>query len=661
MLKEIHIQNYAVVDNLRLEFRPGLTLLSGETGSGKSILVDALNLALGGRASPDVIRTGADRAWVTAIFGVAPEPSNSAEQAGSGAGRKQRFPWSAWLEEYGLAGGDEPEVILRREIQAGGRSRLLVNDQPVTLAAIRALARSLVEVHGQNEHVTLFASEAQLELLDQFGSLEAMANEAGELFARCRELGREFENLNQNEQDRLRTIDLLKFQLQELEGARLQPGEDADLEAKKQVLGNLEKIRAAAEHAFGQLYEEEASACARLASAIRSLEDLHRYDERVGPYREPLAAARATLEDASYFLRDYLGKLEADPGRLEEIEGRLALIDRLKRKYGQTVETMLAYHDATERRLEDLEHADDRRDEVRRQLAGVAAEYDQVARVLSEERRAAARKLQKLVCDELAQLGMEKTRFEIRFAAETRNSKLKTGNSKLETADGRLEAGDSKLEMRNSKLETRNLKLPTDEPFLNSEPGISHSERTLAALSPNAGPRGVDEIELLISPNPGEELRPLEKIASGGELSRLMLALKTVAGRMRLEGEGATRRVAPQRVRQGPVRTFVFDEVDAGIGGRVAESVGLRLKRLAREAQVLCVTHLPQIACFADQHFYVEKIERAGRTVTAVKDLETQKDRVAELARMLSGSQMTEAVLKHAAAMLKHAADDSRR
>jgi DNA repair protein RecN (Recombination protein N) len=568
MLHEIHIQNYAVIDSLTLEFHPGLNLLSGETGSGKSILVDALGLALGGRASPDVIRTGQERASVTTVFRAEGRP-----------------PWAAWLEEFGLAGQDDPEIILRREIHSSGKSRLLVNDQPVTLAAVKALAGWLVEVHGQNDQVVLLQREAQLDLLDQFAGTDDLLDKVAEIFTRRRELERETESLSHNEQERLRTIDLLGFQLQELERAQLEPGEDARLEEEKRVLSNLEKIRAAASHAYAQLYEEEGSASSRLATVSRALEDLGRYDSAVEPYREPLASARATLEDLAYFLRDYLEKLEANPRRLEELEDRLALIDRLKRKYGKTIEEIVAYREDTRRRLANLEHADERRAELQNELEKAVAEYSKAARALSQQRHEAAQKLEKLVRQELGQLGMDKARFQVHFEGQPEGQ---------------------------------------------------------------GGPKGTDEIELRISPNPGEELRPLAKIASGGELSRLMLALKTVVGRARSShAVGTTRRWAP---------TFIFDEVDAGIGGRVAESVGQRLKRLARDAQVLCVTHLAQIACFADHHYYVEKFERAGRAVTAVKYLPGEKERAQELARMLSGSQITDAVLKHAASMLKQAA-----
>jgi DNA repair protein RecN (Recombination protein N) len=433
--------------------------------------------------------------------------------------------------------------------------------------------------------VSLFARDAQLSLLDQFAGVGADLENVRALHARRHALEEELEGLSHNEQERLRTLDLLGFQVRELEQARLQPGEDAQLEEERRILSNLEKIRAAAASAFEELYEDEGAAISRVAAAARQLEELRRYDSSIAPEIEPLASARAALEDVAAFLRDYVDKLEANPARLEEIEDRLALIDRLKRKYGSSLEEILAYAAETRRNLASLEHADERREAVRKDLAKAAAEYRKAAEGLSEKRREAARRMVKLVREELAQLGMEKTRLEIHF-------------------DGAPEG--------------------------------------------QGGATGIDEIEFRISPNVGEELRVMEKIASGGEVSRLMLALKTVVGQARVN-RGA------RGARHHEV-TFIFDEIDTGIGGRVAECVGQRLKRLARDAQVLCVTHLAQIACFADRHYYVEKSARANRTITTVKSLAGEKERAEELARMLSGSQITDAVLKHATTLLRQAA-----
>ena len=568
MLHEIHIQNYAVIDDLAVEFHPGLNLLSGETGSGKSIVVDALELALGGRAAADIIRTGCDRATVTAVFRA---PGQSA--------------WQRGLEELGLQEIEGEEIIFRRVIQSNGRSRLLLNDQPVTLSAVRSLADLLVEVHGQNEQISLFSPESQLQLLDRFTSADELRREVMGLYEQRRQMETELAALNQNEQDRLRTIDLLSFQLRELEQAELEPGEDTRLEEEKHVLAHHEKIQSAVSTAYGALYEEENSACERAGVASRALDDLTSYDSSFETQVASLREAKAQLEDVALTLRDYINDLDTSPRRLEEVEDRLALLDRIKRKYGKTIEEAISYREQIGKQLAGFEHSDERREELSRELKQAAAKYRRSAEELSQKRREAAARLEKLVRKELAALSMEKTRFAVQF------------------------------------------------------------ETSSETEAPAGGPNGIDAIEFLISPNPGEDLRPLGKIASGGELSRIMLALKTVLGTERLGRENNAQQTA------GP--TFIFDEVDTGIGGRVAESVGQRLKRLSQSAQVICVTHLAQIACFADHHYYVEKFERGGRSHTAVRHLSSDKERAGELARMLSGSQVTSAVLKHAATMLK--------
>jgi DNA repair protein RecN (Recombination protein N) len=580
MIQEIHIRNYAVIENLTVEFYPGLNVLTGETGSGKSVLVDALDLALGGRASPEVIRTGANRATVTVVFR-ADAGGATARRDGTGLPP----PWFEWLELYGVGSETEGEIILRREIQAGGRSRLLVNDQPVTLAAAKELAPLLVEIHGQGEHASLLLREAQLDLLDTFARTEKQLATVRELYAQRQELEREWTELTQSEQERLRVLDLLRFQVDELSKVGLAPGEDERLAAERAVLLNLDKVRLAAASAYAALYEDKGSALERLAAVDRALNDLARYDAALEPHREPAIAARAALDDLARALGDYLGRLEADPARLEDVEERLARLDRLKRKYGGTVQEMLSFAAQAKEDLARLEHADERREEVRVHLAAASDAYYKAAAALSRERRAATSRLAGEVRKELAHLGMEKARFEIDF-------------EDVGSASGA--AND----------------LPAHV----------------------GGPKGIDHVTFLVSANPGEEIRPLDRVASGGEISRLMLALKTVNA----ASAGNSR-----------VRTVVFDEVDAGIGGRVADSVGERLKRLSRENQVLSVTHLPQIACFADRHYAVEKVERAGRTFASVQYLATERERATELARMLSGRRITEAVLQHATAMLK--------
>ncbi len=322
MLQEIDIRNYAVIENLTVEFYPGFNVLTGETGSGKSVLVDALDLALGGRASPDVIRTGADRATVTVVF---------RSEAPGGGTRKDKDvvgmppPWFEWLERYGVSAEAEGEIILRREIMAGGRSRLLVNDQPVTLAAAKELAPLLVEVHGQGEHASLLHREAQLDLLDTYAHTGEQLAAVRGLYAQRQELEREWSELNQSEQERLRVLDLLRFQVQELANVGLAPGEDLRLESDRAVLRNLDKVRLSAASAYAALYEDKGSAMERLAAMDRALDDLARYDPALEPHREPVAALRAVLDDLARALGDYLGRLEVDPARLDEVEGRLAL------------------------------------------------------------------------------------------------------------------------------------------------------------------------------------------------------------------------------------------------------------------------------------------------------------------------------------------------
>lgn len=570
MLQEIHIQNYAVIDELTVEFHPGLNLLSGETGSGKSIVVDALGLALGGRAAADVVRTGCDRTMITAVFRAPDHPA-----------------WQKLLADLGVEGMDGEEVFFRRVIHSNGRSRLLLNDQPVTVSAIRALADLLIEVHGQNEQVALFAREAQLELLDRFAAADELLKQVAELYARRRQLQTELDSVSQNEQDRLRTLDLLSFQLRELDQAQLDPCEDARLEEEKRVLTHREKILSAVATIYGALYEDENSACERTGLAGRALEDLRTYDSSFDTHAEALREARAQLEDVALTVRDYAKDLDSSPDRLEQVEDRLAVLDRIKRKYGGTLERAIAHREGLRDQLSAFEHSGERRQELTRELEHVAAKFHGLAKELSQWRQEAAARLEKLVRKELAVLSMEKTRFAVQF----------------ETASG--------------------------------------------ASAHTGGPKGIDAIEFKISTNPGEDLRPLGKIASGGELSRIMLALKTVLGTQRLGRDAGGKRT--------PDPTFIFDEVDTGIGGRVAESVGQRLKSLSQTAQVICVTHLAQIACFADHHYYVEKFERSGRAHTMIRRLEGERERARELARMLSGSQVTDAVLKHAATMLKQA------
>ena len=561
MLSELRLENYAVIDNLVVEFASGLNLLTGETGAGKSILIDALALLLGDKASTDVIRAGADRAVVAAVF----EVEGGAEKTVSHI-----------LETNGIDSEAE-SVILRREVAAGGKGRVFINNQPATVAVLRQLAPHLATVHAQSESLLAFDGPVRLALLDTFAgtSLEPTQHAHRE----WKEIRLRIEELERDEQDRLRVLDLWTFQKRELEDARLQAGEDERLEAEKHVLANAEKIYTAAMNAFDLLYEGDASTSSSLRAAQKHVEELTRYEPKFQDALAALDAARISVEDVGATLRDYAGGIHASPEHLAEVEDRLAALDRLKRKYGPTLDDVIHFAVEVTRKLSEMENKDEVLRELRRQLAEAGERYLQAARAISTKRYEAARKLEKQVEAEINDLAM-KSKFRIEVSG-------------------------------------------TDE-------------------EGNWTASGFDQVLYTIATNPGEPLRQLEHIASGGELSRVMLALKASVE------SGTTAR----KRNSGAQRTLVFDEIDTGIGGRAAEAVGKKLKALSRANQVLCVTHLPQIATFADQHYLIEKKASATRTRTTVR-LVTGEERTEEVARMLSGAKLTETSRKHAEQMLK--------
>ena len=555
MLLELRVENYAVIDSLAVEFAPGLNLLTGETGAGKSILIDALSLLLGDKASTDMIRHGAEKAVVSGVF--------EADEK-----RLRRV-----LEENGI----EPEgnqVIVKREIAMGGKGRVFVNNQPATVALLRALAPALASIHAQNETILAFDEAARLGLLDTYAGHDL--SDLAEKHAAWTAVRERLAQLDRDEQDRLRMADLWSFQKKEIEAARLHPGEDQKLETEKRVLANSEKLFGAATAAYQVLYEDDASALTQISAARKQLEELARFDEKFLEALASLESAKAAIEDVSATARDYADGIDASPERLAEVEDRLALLDRLKRKYGKTVDEVIAYGEDVARKLNELENREDLVRDLKKQLTAAAATYLAAAQTVSKRRYSAARELQKLVETEINQLAMK--------------------------AQFRIEVSGS------------------DEPA------------TWTAA-------GFDGVAYMISPNPGEPLKPVEQIASGGELSRVMLALKATIE-------------AGKKSKGGTQRTLVFDEIDTGIGGRAAEAVGKKLKSLARANQVLCITHLPQIASFADHHYLIEKRETAGRTKTLVRAL-TAAEQTEEIARMLSGEKLTETSRQHAEQLLK--------
>ena len=581
MLVELRLENYAVIDNVAVAFAPGLNLLTGETGAGKSILIDALALLLGEKASSDVIRTGADRAVISAVF-----ESEAASE----------MPLAKVLESNGLDASDDGSLILRREIAGGGKGRVFVNNQPATVAVLRQFAPYLAIIHAQNESMLSFDGPARLTLLDSFAG--SQLGPVGAAFSAWKQIRTRIEDLEHGEQDRLRLVDLWTFQKREIEDAKLQPGEDEQLETQKRVLANAEKIYNAAMNAFDLLYEGNASTTSSLRAAQKQIEELSHFEPK---FREALSAiesARISVEDVGATLRDYAGGIQASPEHLAEAEDRLALLDRLKRKYGPLLQDVVQFGAQAARKLDEVENKDENLRQLRAELATAAAEYLRAARVLAKKRAESARKLEKLVESEINDLAM-KSAFGIQITS-------------------------------------------------------SEEEGNWTAS-------GIDQVVYLISTNPGEPLRQLEHIASGGELSRVMLALKASveSGAAGTQREGKSGRATLQGRVSGtksgasaPQRTLVFDEIDTGIGGRAAEAVGKKLKALARSNQVLCVTHLPQIATFADHHYVIEKKEAAGRTRTSIRAV-TGDERTEEVARMLSGAKLTETSRKHAEQMIK--------
>ena len=539
MLRFLSIRNLAVIDRLELEFEPGLNVLTGETGAGKSILVGAVGLLVGGRASAELVRTGEDQAAIEAVF---EDP-------------------------------DGRELMVRRDISSqSGRSRAFMNGALVTSTALRDAAAQLVDLHGQHEHQVLLDPASHLDLLDAFAGLEAERERVGEAFARIQVVTSERNRLAADLRERIRREEYLQFQLTEIRRAAPTPGEDEELSTSRQVLANAERLERLCAEAYTGLYEGDGAALPALAAVWKRVGELASIDPQFQPYVSARDAVKSQLEDLAYFLRSYSAGIDASPARLQEVEDRLAVLERLKKKHGPTLQDVIETEAALTRELQSLAHSGERASELDAELEIARTAYLRLAEALSSKRRAAATTFSARLVASLADLAMNRTRCEVRFNG-------------------------------------------------------SRGPEGWSA-------RGVDEAEFYISPNPGEDLRPLARIASGGELSRLMLALKTLAST------------------DAPGKTLIFDEVDAGIGGTVADIVGSRLRELAGECQVLCITHLPQIAAYGGTHYRIEKALKSGRTITSVTRLGV-RDREEELARMIAGSEISASVRASAREMLK--------
>jgi len=560
MLLELRAENYAVMDHAVAGFGPGLNLLTGETGAGKSILIDALALLMGGKASSDVVRHGAEKAVVSCVF----EATPGAE---------------ALLEENGID-IESDEILLRREIALNGKGRVWVNNQPATVAVLRQLAPELALIHAQSDTLAAFDQAQQRGLLDRYlGEGGSVFSDVSAAYETWNEASSRLRELEGDEQDRLRSADLWSFQAKEIEEAGLtSPDEDTALETEKRVLANSEKLYSCAMTALDLLYEGEGAAASKLGAALRQVEELARFDTRFADSVQQLAGAKASVEDVGALVRDYADGINASPQRLEEIEDRLALLDRLKRKYGRTLAEVIAHGQEVTRKLGEIENRDELVKQLRKQLEAAALAYRVVAARLTAERKSAAARLEKVAEKQINDLAM-KVRFEVKVTWEEDEGAWTV--------------------------------------------------------------HGWDNISFLIATNVGAPLAPLTEIASGGEMSRVMLALKVSVE----DGVSKLRKKTPLP------RTLIFDEIDIGIGGRAAEAVGRKLKQLSKGQQVLCITHLPQIAAFADTHLVIEKTVKAGKTRTGVRET-SREERVDEIARMLSGATITEASRKNAEQMI---------
>ena len=556
MLTELNIRNFAIIDELNVSFTGGLNMLSGETGAGKSIIIGAVSLLLGDRASSDLVRSAADSAVVEALFDV----------SGNEEVRKK-------LEEAGMNEGDE--LLLKRVVSREGRNKIYINGSSATLGMLASLGELLVNICGQREHQVLLDVDNHIDILDTFGALTSLRAEFYDLYTDWQGLKKKLGKLEARNNEKLQREELLRFQLDEIEKSDVKIGEDTALQDEKRILGNAQKLDEYATRAHDALYAAEGSLLERLGGVVDDIKEIRKIDAGLKVSAEDLESVFFNLEEISFVLRDYVKGITFDPARLEAIDDRLEYLGKLKRKYGATIEGILQ-----------------RKEEVAEELEGIAYLGEEIARLsdeigrreeillekagdLSARRREAAVTFKETIEDEIHSMRMADTVFEVRFASPT-------------------------------------------------------GEGDISSLNP----KGMDEVEFYLSTNIGEDLLPLNRIASGGELSRIVLAVKKV-----LAGTGA-------------VGTVVFDEVDSGIGGAAAEVVGKKLKDVSRHHQVICITHLPQIACFGDTHFLVSKKVQGERT-NAGMDLLSEEERLDEITRMLSGVEMTEKTRQHASEMLK--------
>jgi DNA repair protein RecN (Recombination protein N) len=579
MLRLLNIVNFAVIDRLQVEFKHGLNVLSGETGSGKSILMDALGLLLGDRSSVDFIRTGENRAFIEGVF----------ETEGN-------RPLEELLADAGVD-VSEGEALIRRELVANGRGRIFVNNQVANVGLLKSMQPHLIDIHGQGDQQSLLLPEVHLNLFDAFAGASKNRARVAQAYDNLLSLARELEQIRQSESERLRTLDMINFQISEIEQANLTPNEDVELEAERNLLVNAERLAELSGDAYKRIYDDEGSILSSLSVAQKRINDLAAVDNRFAPYTEQLSTVKHVLNDVAFFLGEYYGSIQASPDRLRMVDDRLMELNRLKRKYGDSVAAALETFAKLVERREQLMNSDEHCQLLESRLRQALDDYENESATLGDMRRGANAKFENAVNKELKDVSLGAARFSVSVGASQKGQLAQKLRSLLGEGLGDVDKG-----------------------------GVRRS--------------GNEDVEFLFSANPGEELRPMNGVASGGELSRLMLALKTIT--------------APSLF----PKTLIFDEIDVGIGGRVADAVGMRLRRLAKTNQVLCVTHQLQIARYADAHFLVNKDVVNGRTLTNVVELDEQ-GRIEELARMIGGSEITASARKHAKELIKSVAVES--
>lgn len=552
MLQELSIKDFAIIDEIQISFQPKMTVLTGETGAGKSIIIDALGLLAGGRGSTEFIRKGEKKAVIQGLFTL-PREANTYNI----------------LEEYGID-SEDGQIILQRDLYRGGRNICRINGMMVNLATLRKVGETLIDIHGQNEHQELMKPENHIDLLDEYDKKTSeLRNQYQVVYQNYRKLKLSMEKKEADEKAWAQRLDMLNFQVKEIGEAGLKINEEDELVEEKNKLDNFQAIHDALELSYQILSGEKIDVVGNLGNAMNELSDVSDLSENLQEINTKISDAFYSLEDVARDISDELDSIEWNGERLNEIEERLELIHQLKRKYGDTIEDILHYHIRIVKELREMENAEQNSEKQERQLSEALEKVKELAIKLSKQRKKSAKKLEKMIHEQLSALYMDKAVFEVKF-------------------------------LNNSKLYSK----------------------------------GIDKVEFYIQTNPGEEMGPLAKIASGGELSRIMLALKTIFSQ-----------------KMG-VTSIIFDEVDTGVSGRVAQAIAEKISQISNNSQVLCITHLPQVAAIADNHYYISKSVNDGRTETSLEELD-EKQKIREIARMLSGSEITELTLKHAEELIK--------